>query len=44
MRITSFIFHPPGSLFFFAWWPGSLNWLLQIYCLVLGVFFFKSGE
>lgn len=43
MRITSFIFHPQGSLFFFAWWPGPLNWLLQIYCLVLGVFFLVRG-
>ena len=43
MRITSFIFHPQGPLFFFAWWPGPLNSLLQIYCLVLGFFFSVRG-
>ena len=40
MRITSFIFHPQGSLFFFTWCPGPLNSLLQIHCLVWGLFFF----
>ena len=41
IRISSFVFCPQGSLFFFAWCPRSFNSLLQICCLVLWLF--QSG-